>query len=130
MARLTSLLADWAALESADGSAYADALLRACADLSDETLRALPGTPDDAAQALRDAPFSDRVEGIYLPFAWFESFAAAMRLPLAEIENGWDVSDGERVYFCPRAVLADDPDSPDDTRPFVRVDQIRAWPER
>ena len=52
-----------------------------------------------------------------------------MRLPIAELENGWDVSDGEDVYFCPRVLLADDPDSPDDTRAYVRVDQVTRWPE-
>ena len=48
---------------------------------------------------------------------------------VAEIDGGWDVSDGEDVYFCPRVMLADDPDSPADTRPFVRLDQIRRWPQ-
>src|SRR5207244_8621068 len=56
-----------------------------------------------------------------------ESFCAVMRLPIAEIDSGWDISDGEDVYFCPRTMLADDPDSPDDRRAFVRVDQIRRW---
>ena len=58
---------------------------------------------------------------------WLESFCAAMRLPIAELDSGWDISDGETVYFCPRVMLADDPDSPQDTRAFVRVDQIRRW---
>ena len=52
MPRLTSLFADWADLNAADepasGEALADALLHACEGLTDEVLRALPGTPDDA----------------------------------------------------------------------------------
>jgi hypothetical protein len=131
MPRLTPLLADWADLNAVDGpisaDALADALLQACDGLSDEVLRALPSTPDDAATTLANSPFADRVEGVYLPIAWLESFCAAMRLPIAELDSGWDISDGESVYFCPRAMLADDPDSPRDTRAFVRVDQIRRW---
>ena len=131
MPRLTGLLRDWAKLnageQSADGPTLANALLRACEPLSDEALRSLPGTPEDAAAALADSPFAGRAEGVYLPFEWLESFTAALRLPVAELENGWDVSDGEDVYFCPSAYLADDPDSPDDTRAFVRVDQVRLW---
>ena len=131
MPRLTSLFADWADLNADDGpvsaEAPADALLQACDGLPDEVLRALPGTPDDAAATLANSPFADRVEGVYLPIEWLESFCAAMRLPIAELDSGWDISDGETVYFCPRAMLADDPDSPQDTRAFVRVDEIRRW---
>ena len=131
MPHLTSLFADWADLNAADGpvsaEAPADALLQACDGLPDEVLRALPGTPDDAAATLANSPFADRVEGVYLPIEWLESFCAAMRLPIAELDSGWDISDGETVYFCPRVMLADDPDSPQDTRAFVRVDQIRRW---
>ena len=126
--RLTSLLGDWAEA-SADGQALADALLRACAALSDEQLRALPGTPEDAAAELVNSPFAGRAEGAYLAYEWLESFCTALRLPIAELEDGWDVSDGEAVYFCPRVLLADDPDAPDETRAYVRVDQIRRWPE-
>jgi hypothetical protein len=130
--RLTSLLADWAELNAAEGGsdpqALADALLRACASLTDDLLSSLPATPEDAAAALASRPFADRVDGSYLPSAWLESYCAAIRLPMAEIEGGWDISDGEDVYFCPRVMLADDPDSPDDTRPFVRVDQVARWP--
>jgi hypothetical protein len=130
MPRLTSLLAEWTALnEAGDDQAYADTLLRACGSLTDEMLRALPATPEDAAAALASLPFADRAEGTYLAFEWLESFCGAVRLPLAEIDDGWDISDGESVYFCPRVLLADDPDAPDDTRAYVRVDQIRRWPE-
>jgi hypothetical protein len=131
MPRLTSLFADWADLDAADqpasAEALADALLRACAEVSDEVLRALPGTPDDAATALASSPFADRVDGVYLPSHWLEAFCAALRLPIAELESGWDISDGETVYFCPRTMLADDAHSPQDTRAFVRVDEIRRW---
>lgn len=132
MPRRTRLFADWAALDSgdspADSGALADALLRASETLTDEMLRALPATPDDAAVGLTSNRFSDRTDGAYLPIEWLESFCAALRLPLAEIEGGWDISDGQDVYFCPRVMLADDPDAPDDTRAFVRVDQIKRWP--
>jgi hypothetical protein len=131
MARLTPLFADWAALASSppvSGKDLAGALMRACANLGDEALRSLPATPDDAAAALADSPFADRVEGAYVPFAWLESYCAALGLPLAELDDGWDISDGDDVYFCPRVMLADDPDSPGDTRAFARVDQIRTWP--
>jgi hypothetical protein len=131
MPRLTSLFADWADLNAADGSAsgeaLADALIQASEALSDEVLRALPATPEDAAATLANSPFADRLEGAYLPIAWLESFCAALRLPIAELDSGWDISDGETVYFCPRAMLADDPDSPQDTRAFVRVDEVRRW---
>ena len=131
MPRLTSLFADWADLNAADGpvstEALAAAVLQACDGLPDEVLRALPGTPDDAAATLANSPFADRVEGVYLPIEWLESFCSAMRLPIAELDSGWDISDGETVYFCPRVMLADDPDSPQDTRAFVRVDQVRRW---
>ena len=131
MPRLTPLLADWASLNPSDGladpRALADALLRACESLSDEMLRSLPGTPEDAAAAIADTPFADRVDGAYLPFDWMESFCSAKRLPLAEIDAGWDISDGEDVYLCPRALLADDPDTPGDVRAFVRVDQVQRW---
>jgi hypothetical protein len=131
MPRLTSLLADWTALNEtdADVQAYADALLGAGAALNDEMLRALPATPEDAAAALASSPFADRVEGNYLAYEWLESFCGALRLPLAEIDDGWDISDGESVYLCPRVLLADDPDAPNDTRAYVRVDQIRRWPD-
>jgi len=126
------LFADWVGLNasgSATAGALADALLLACEGLSDEVLRALPATPDDAAQAVASQPFADRVKGAYLPFDWLESYCAGLGLPLAEIEAGWDISDGDDVYLCPRVDLADDPDSPDDTRPFVRVDAIKRWPQ-
>jgi hypothetical protein len=133
MPRVTSLFAEWARLDavdrSVDSQALADALLRACADLSDEVLRGLPATPDDAAVTLAEQPFADRVEGAYLPAEWLGSYCTLLGLPLAEIEGGWDISDGEDVYFCPRVMLADDPDAPDDTRAFARVDAVRRWPE-
>ncbi len=128
MVRITSLLDEWAE-SNKDGQALADVLLRACAPLTDEQLRGLPGTPEDAAAELVNSPFDARAEGVYLAFDWLESFCSALRLPLAELDNGWDVSDGESVYFCPRVQLADDPDSPDDTRAYVRVDQITRWPQ-
>jgi len=131
MPRLTSLFADWAELNrdgAADGPALADALLRASQVLTDEMLRSMPATPEDAAAALASSPFADRVEGAYLAIEWMESFCSSLRLPVAEIEGGWDISDGEDVYFGPRADLADDPDTPDDTRPFLRVDGVRQWP--
>ncbi len=128
MPRFTSLFVDWVGLNSGDSlvQAYADALLRACQGLSDEVLRRLPASPDDAAAVVAGAPFADRVEGIYLPWGWFEPYCAAVRLPIAEIDGGWDISDGEDVYWCPRVNLADDRDTPQDARPFVRVDQIRS----
>jgi hypothetical protein len=131
MARLTGLLAEWSELAVADPSdaqAYADALLGACEALDDEALRSLPGTPEDAAFGLVRAEFADRVDGVYLPWEWLESLCNALRLPVAELEAGWDISDGEDVYFCPRELLADDPDSPDDKRAFVRLDEVRRWP--
>ena len=112
-----------------DGQALADALLRACASLTDEQLRGLPATPEDAAAELANSPFAGRAEGVYLAFDWLESLCSALRLPIAELDDGWDVSDGESVYFCPRVLLADDPDAPDDTRAYVRVDQITRWPD-
>ncbi len=132
MPRLTSLLADWAALNArddgpVDGQVLADALLRACESLTDEMLRGLPATPDDAAAALADSPFADRVDGAYLPFEWMESFCSVTRLPIAELDDAWDISDGEDVYLCPRVLLADDPDTPDEERPFLRADRIRRW---
>jgi len=130
---LTTLLTDWANLAQGNaavsGKAFADALLRACEGLSDEVLRSLPATPDDAAAALSDMPFADRADGAYLPWAWLEPFVAHVGLPVAELTDGWDLSDGEDVYWCPRVMLADDPNTPQDVRPFVRVDQIRRWPE-
>ena len=132
MVRLTSLLADWTAANEAGvvgPRGLADVLLRACEPLSDEALRALPGTPDDAAAALVDSGFAGEVDGSYLPFEWLESFCSAVRLPIAELPDGWDISDGQDVFFCPRVMLADDPDAPDDTRAFVRVDEVRRWPE-
>jgi hypothetical protein len=130
MARLTSLLADWSAVGAGDTHALAAALLRACEPLNDEELRALPATPEDAAAALANSPFAGRAEGSFLPIEWLESFCVAMRLPIAELDEGWDVSDGEDVYLCPRVLLADDPDSPEDTRAYVRVDQISRWPQQ
>jgi hypothetical protein len=117
-----------AELDRAYAEALAAALLRACEPLSDEMLRGLPATPEDAAASLVERPFADRAEGAYLPVEWLESFCSARHLPLAELDDGWDVSDGEDVYFCPRVELADDPGAPDDTRAFVRVDQIKRWP--
>src|SRR5207237_4595177 len=126
----TSLFADWADLNAADGpvsaDALADALLRACDGLSDEVLRALPGTPDDAAATLANSPFADRVEGVYLPISWLESFCAAMRLPIAELDSGWDISDGETVYICSRVMLAYNPANPYDTRYFLCYDMLRS----
>ena len=72
-------------------------------------------------------PFADRVDGVYLPWAWFEPYCEGLRLLIAELEDGWDISDTEDVYWCPRVALADDPDSPQDTRMFVRIDAIRKW---
>lgn len=133
MPRLSPLFNDWADLiEASNGHVstadLADSLLRACDGLSDEVLRALPATPDDAAAALTSDRFADRADGAFLPIEWLESFCAALRLPIAEIDSGWDISDGEEVFFCPRTMLADDPDSPHDVRQFVRVDKIRRWP--
>jgi len=128
MARLTSLLADWVDSDK-DGRTLGDALLRACAPLTDEQLRGLPGTPEDAAAELINSPFAGRAEGAYLAVEWLEAWCSALRLPIAELEDGWDVSDGEAVYFCPRVLLADDPDQPDDRRAFVRVDRVTRWPE-
>ena len=130
-ARLTTLLTDWGTINATGGlggaQPLADALLRACQDLSDQVLRSLPATPDEAAATIVDSPFADRLDGVYLPWAWFEPHCAGVRLPIAELGDGWDISDGEDVYWCPRVMLADDPDIPADTRPFVRVDQVRRW---
>jgi len=90
-------------------------------------LRSLPATPDEAAATIADTPFADRVDGVYLPWLWFEPYCAGVRLPIADLEGGWDISDTEDTYWCPRVLLADDPDSPDDCRPFIRVDAVRRW---
>src|SRR5689334_9873974 len=125
MTRLTSLLADWADLNEAEGTRtaarLADALSQACVALPDRILRALPATPDEAAAAIAATPFADRVEGVYLPWLWFEPYCTELELPIAELDGGWDVSDGEDVYWCQSVLLADDPDSPDDRRAFLRV---------
>ena len=136
MPRVTSLFADCAALatraDGPSGAAVADAVLRACAALPEAQFRRLErtagATPDDVAAALRDEPFAGRVAGCYLPLEWLESLCTTLELPLAEVEGGWTVSDGETTYFCPVVQLADDPDSPEDTRAYVRADAIRAWP--
>lgn len=129
MPRLTTMLMDWAALNTDAGPltprAYADALVLGCQGLAHEVLRHLPAPPDEAAEGVASAPFADRAEGVFLPWVWFESYSAGVGLPVAELETGWDVSDGEDVYWCPRVTLADDPDSPQDTRPFMRLDEVR-----
>jgi len=131
--RQTTLLADWAALAQADrpmpGQAFADALVRACARLPDEILRVLPALPDDAAATLASEPFAGQHDGAYLAADWLESYTTALALPLAEIDNGWDVSDGESVYFCPIVQLVEDPHERDDRGPFVRLDEIQRWPD-
>jgi len=128
---LTSLLAAWATLTEsgspASGDAYADALVRACDGLSHEQLRRLPATPEEAAATIAELPFASRFDGMYLPWAWFEPFCTGLRLPIAELPNGWDVGDGQDTYWCPRATLADDPAQPEETRAFVRVDQVTRW---
>jgi len=137
MARITSFFAECASLAAEatadEGTAVADALLRACDALSDEQYERLErtagATPDDLALALREAPFADRVPGVYLPVVWLETFCTTLELPLAEVEGGWTISDGQASYFCPVVQLADDPDSPHDTRGFVQADAIRAWTE-
>lgn|SRR5947209_6133873 len=137
MARITSFFADCASLAAdagaVEGTAVAEALLRACDALSDERYghleRTAGATPDDVALALREAHFADRVAGVYLPADWLESFCTTLELPLAEVEGGWTVSDGEATYFCPVVLLADDPDSPQDTRAYVQADAIRTWTE-
>jgi hypothetical protein len=135
MARITSFFAECASL-AADGRvvagmAVADALLRACNALPDKQYRHLErtagATPDDVALALREAHFVDRLAGVYLPADWLESFCTTLDLPLAEVEGGWTVSDGEATYFCPLVQLADDRDSPHDTRAYAQADAIRTW---
>ena len=130
---MTSVLSEWADLNSRDvpacPQALAEALRRAGEQLSDHVLRTLPAPPDEAAASIVDSPFADRVAGVYLPWQWFEPYCVAMRFPIAELDDGWDISDGEDVYWCPRVFLADDSDSPADRRAFVRVDQVRKWPE-
>jgi hypothetical protein len=137
MVQHTGLFADCAALaaqpeSSPRGAAFADVVLRACAALPEDRFRRLErsagATPDDVAALLRDAPFADRVAGNYLPITWLESFCTALELPLAEVDGGWSVSDGEATYYCPIVELADDPDRPSDTRPYVLLDGIRPWP--
>ena len=98
-------------------------LLQAWADLNLET-------PPAGAARLGDSPFADRADGAYLPWQWFEPYCVGMDLPIAELADDWDVSDGEDVYWCPRVLLADDVDSPDDRRAFVRVDGVRRWTAR
>jgi hypothetical protein len=137
MARITSFFADCASLAAdagpVEGAAVADALLRACDSVSEGQYRHLErtagATPDDVALALREARFADRVAGVYLPATWLESFCTTLELPLADVEGGWTVSDGETTYFCPVVQLADDPDSPEDTRAYVRADAIQTWTE-
>jgi hypothetical protein len=137
MAQVTSFFAECARLAAdagpVEGAAIADALLRACDALSEEQYshlqRTAGATPDDVALALRDAHFADRVAGVYLPAVWLESFCTTLELPLAEVDGGWTVSDGEAAYFCPVVQLTDDPDSPHDTRAYVQADAIRTWTE-
>ena len=137
MAQVTTFFAECARLATdaaaVEGAAVADALLRACAALSDEQYghleRTAGATPDDVALALREAHFANRVPGAYLPVEWLESFCTTLELPLAEVDGGWTVSDGEAAYFCPVVQLADDPDSPEDTRAYVQVDAIQPWTE-
>src|SRR5438132_8730272 len=50
-----------------------------CATLPDRVLCSLPATPDEAAAAIADTPFTDRVAGVYLPWAWFEPYCAGVR---------------------------------------------------
>jgi hypothetical protein len=50
---------------------------------------------------------------------------ACLQLPIVELEDGWDVSDGEDAYWCPRVLLVDDPDSPNERRALLRVDMVR-----
>jgi hypothetical protein len=137
MAQLTTLFADCAALgaepgsDASTGAAVAEAITRACAALPDAQYRRLErtagATPDDVAAALRDEPFADRVAGAYLPLEWLESFCTTLELPLAEVDGGLSIGDGEATYFCPVVQLADDPDSPEETRAYVRADAIQAW---
>jgi hypothetical protein len=126
-----TLLADWVALNeqggAVSGQTYAEALLRACADLPDEVLRNLPALPDAAAEALASEPFAGRLEGHYLAAEWLESVSSALDLALAEIESGWDIGDGRDVYFCPLVEIAEDSHEPDQLRAFIRVDRIRRW---
>jgi hypothetical protein len=91
--------------------------------------RTAGATPDDVALALRQAHFADRLPGVCLPAAWLESFCTTIELPRPEVEGGWTVSDGEATYFCPVVQLADDLDSPEDTRAFLQADAIRTWTE-
>jgi hypothetical protein len=49
--------------------------------------------PDEAA-TVADSPFADRVAGVYLPWQWFEPYCIGLQLPIAELQGGWDVSDG------------------------------------
>jgi len=137
MAQLTTLFADCAALGAEPdaavgrGAAVAEAVTRACAALPDDQYRHLErtagATPDDLAAALRDEPFAGRADGAYMPLEWLESFCTALELPLAEVDGGLSIGDGEATYFCPIVELADDPDSPDDRRAYVRADAIQAW---
>jgi hypothetical protein len=134
MSTRTNFFAEAAALNSAGADAVtpdsmAEVLVRNCALLEDEVLRRLPALPDVAADVLREEPFADRAPGILLAAEWLESFCAALDLPLAEVDGGWTVSDEEANYFCPVVSLADDPDSPQDTRLFARLDGIRVWTE-
>jgi hypothetical protein len=126
--RRTPLFAECAALnarrDGAHSEDYAEALLRACAPLDDEALRKLPATPDEAAEALLAEPFAGRAPGVLLACEWLESFATALDLPLADVPDGWTISDGQTIFVCPLVSLADDPDSPDDRRPFARLDQV------
>jgi hypothetical protein len=137
MARITRFFADCASLAAdagaVDSAAVADALLNACNSLAEQQYRHLErtagATPDDVALALREAHFADRVPGVYLPATWLESFCTTLELPLADVDGGWTISDGEATYFCPVVQLADDPDSPEDTRAYVQADAIRTWTE-
>src|SRR6266566_4343507 len=122
MPQLTTLLAEWAALNSGhDPVSPPGACRRAAPSLRGAVRRgAAVGARDSRRGCGSPAsrPFADRVEGVYMPWDWFEQYSAGVRLPVAEIEGGWDISDGEEVYWCPRVMVADDPDSPQDTRAF------------
>ncbi len=69
MARFTTLLADWADPNGGNPPKCAEllAVRRACAGLPDHVLRPLPATPDEAAVAIADSPFTEPVDGVYLP---------------------------------------------------------------
>ena len=86
----------------------------------------LPATPDETVAAIADTPLTDCVDGVLCHGRGSNRTA----LPIAELDDGWDISDRDDVYWCPRVLPADDSDSPEDCRAIVRLDAVQRWTSR